>query len=242
MKPYLVLITMLFFGHSIAQKISGAQLLEKAIQYHDPNNAWPHFKGKLFVTMETPKGSDRTSEITINLPSRFFKTIATRDSTTNTYEINKGKCIISERDSMLIAKLTTPPQRSHCETASMYKNYYTYLYGLPMKLKDPGTYIDPVVHTKTLKGKVYLVLKATYDSEVGTDVWYFYFNPSNYAMEVYQFFKGDPKGKGKATGEYILLSGIETVHGIKIPKKRAWYYNKNDHYLGTDLLTKLRPL
>jgi hypothetical protein len=51
-------------------------------------------------------------------------------------------------------------------------------------------------------------------------------------MEVYQFFK-----VAKDSGEYILLSGLETINGIKIPKNRAWYYNKNDGYLGTDMLT-----
>ncbi|MDG1661471.1 MAG: DUF6503 family protein, partial [Winogradskyella sp.] len=30
----------------------------------------------------------------------------------------------------------------------------------------------------------------------------------------------------------------ETVSGIKMPKIRAWYYNKDDKYLGTDTLEK----
>ncbi|MDB2633657.1 DUF6503 family protein, partial [Flavobacteriaceae bacterium] len=38
-------------------------------------------------------------------------------------------------------------------------------------------------------------------------------------------------------GEFILLSGLETVNEIKMPKKRTWYYNKGEKYLGTDILT-----
>ena len=68
------------------------------------------------------------------------------------------------------------------------------------------------------------------------DVWFFYFDPGTYAMEIYQFYKGEPDGAGKDTGEYILLSGMEEVEGIKMPKTRAWYYNKDDKYLGTDIL------
>jgi hypothetical protein len=30
------------------------------------------------------------------------------------------------------------------------KNYYTYLYGLPMKLNDAGTIINPMVERKSL--------------------------------------------------------------------------------------------
>ena len=101
-----------------------------------------------------------------------------------------------------------------------------------MKLKDEGTVIHQKVERKTFKGKEYLVLKATYNQEVGKDIWYFYFNPDSFAMEVYQFFKEE-----KDSGEYILLSGLETINEIKMPKVRAWYYNKDDKYLGTDYLT-----
>jgi hypothetical protein len=38
------------------------------------------------------------------------------------------------------------------------------------------------------------------------------------------------------SGEYILLSGTETINKIKMPKVRAWYYNKGNNYLGTDIL------
>jgi hypothetical protein len=54
------------------------------------------------------------------------------------------------------------------------RNYYT-LYGLPMKLTDPETIIDPVVVKKEFMGKEYLVLK--YEEGIGKDSWYFYFDP-----------------------------------------------------------------
>ena len=114
----------------------------------------------------------------------------------------------------------------------MLKNYYTYLYGLPMKLKDPGTIIHNEVVSKTFKGKDYWVLKATYKKEVGKDTWYFYFNKNTFKMEVYQFFHDELKNDG----EYILLSEEETINGIKMPKIRAWYMNKDNKYLGTDIL------
>ena len=102
-----------------------------------------------------------------------------------------------------------------------------------MKLRDEGTIIHQKVEKKTFKGKDYLVLKVSYDEAVGKDTWYFYFNPNTYAMEVYQFFKDESKNDG----EYILLSGLEDINGIKMPKKRAWYYNNNNGYLGTDYLS-----
>jgi len=57
-------------------------------------------------------------------------------------------------------------------------------------------------------------------------------------MEVYQFFSDESKNDG----EFILLKGEEEVSGIKMPKIRAWHYNKDDKYLGTDVLTKATQL
>lgn len=217
--------------------LTGQALLDKAIEYHDPNNTWSTFNATFKVRMETPNSSDRLSTISIDLPEDVFSLTATRDSLTTKYTLNKGECNIGLNDSTHISEATAKAHNLSCERATMYKNYYTYLYGLPMKLKDPGTHIAETVETKTFKGKDYLVLKATYDKTVGTDIWYFYFDPETYAMEIYQFFKQDEKGNQKDdSGEYILLTEEAIVNDIKMPKIRAWYYNKDDGYLGTDIL------
>lgn len=153
------------------------------------------------------------------------------------FEVNNNDCKVSLNGKTELTEEEIKTHRLDCERANMYKNYYTYLFGLPMKLKDPGTNIHEVVETKTFKGKEYLVLKATYDVNVGSDIWYFYFDPETYAMEIYQFFKTDDSGKQKDdSGEYILLTEETIVNDIKMPKNRAWYYNKDDKYLGTDIL------
>ena len=225
-------LTNICFG----QQLTGSELLEKAISYHDPNGNWKSFNGKLFVTMETPNNANRDSEIHIDLPREYFYVRATRDTITTEYTITKGNCTIALNGSADLSKGTLKENNLSCERANLYKNYYTYLYGLPMKLKDPGTLVNQMVERKSFKGKEYLLLKITYDESVGNDVWYFYFDPNTYAMKVYQFFKGDPYEEGKNTGEYILLTEESTVNGMKIPKVRAWYYNKDDKYLGTDIL------
>ena len=222
-----ILLLLIPFGLK-AQQLNGTQLLEKAINYHDPNGEWDTFKGTLFVEMTTPDRSARMTEIYIDLPGSFFQAVAKQDDIKTTYTVKNGNCAVN----------TEPPQEKNpdCERAVMYRNYYTYLYGLPMKLKDPGTIIDPKVEMVTFKGKEYLRLKASYTEEVGSDVWFFYFDPQTYALQVYQFYKGDPNGKGKETGEYILLEGESLIGGMRIPKDREWFYNKDDKFLGKDAL------
>lgn len=234
---YLVILTLFSFQVLSAQELTGQQLLEKAIQYHDPNNNWATFNGEFNVTMETPNNKSRDSKIIINLPSEKFYIQAKRDTITTEYTLDKTDCNIKLNGLEDISEENRKTHNLSCDRANMYKNYYTYLYGLPMKLKDKGTIINDNVEVKTFKGKEYLVLKITYDQDVGSDVWYFYFDPKTYAMEIYQFFKTDDNGKAKLdSGEYILLSEETTISEIKMPKVRAWYYNKDDTYLGTDVL------
>ncbi len=235
MKKLTTLLVLFIVVSGFSQTITGDELLEKAIQFHDPNGNWNTFKGELFVTMETPNSSLRESKININLPKQYFSVVAKRDTVITEFIVDKNEIRFSlngdENPSEELKKKISLNE----ERANLYKNYYTYLYGLPMKLKDDGTIIHQKVEKRQFKGKEYLVLKATYNQEVGKDTWYFYFNPETFAMEVYQFFKEE-----KDSGEYILLSGLETVNDIKMPKNRAWYYNKDNKYLGTDILSKTK--
>ncbi len=234
-----LIISLLFISLSFTastQNISANQLLEKVIKYHDPNGNWESFNETFTVVMTTPDAPKRTSVISINLPSEYFSVKATKNAVTTTYTLDKVNCKMFYNEKALDSTKAKEKNMS-CDRATLYKNYYTYLYGLPMKLKDTGTNLNEKVEKRTFKGKEYLVLKVTYDQAVGSDVWYFYFNTKTYAMEIYQFFKTDDHGKEKRdTGEYILLSEEALVNGIRMPKIRAWYYNKDDKYLGTDTL------
>ena len=237
MKSFLALALFLWSFSGFSQNPSSQELLDNAINYHDPNGNWEHFNDTFTVVMTMPKSAKRTSTISINLPAEYFSVTATKDTVTTTYALNKDKCTLTYNGKVLDS-LKAKDKNMTCDRATLYKNYYSYLYGLPMKLKDEGTNLGKV-EKKTFKGKTYLVLKVTYDEAVGSDVWYFYFNPKTYAMEIYQFFKTDEHGKEKPdSGEYILLSEETLLNGIKIPKVRAWYYNKADKYLGTDTLVE----
>ncbi|GGG92590.1 hypothetical protein GCM10011416_06880 [Polaribacter pacificus] len=232
MKNLLILAAFFFTISSFSQELTGNQLLEKAIQYHDPNGSWSTFKGTLLVTMETPNSQKRESEIHIDLPDQFFSVKAKSGKNTSEYILKKDRIDIVFNGEKNPSEEISKKYGLSEDRAKMYKNYYTYLYGLPMKLKDKGTIIHQKTIKKTFKGKEYVVLKVTYTKEVGKDTWYFYFDPKTFAMEIYQFFHDETKNDG----EYILLSKEETINGLKLPKNRAWFTNKEEKHLGTDIL------
>ncbi|MEL0455685.1 DUF6503 family protein [Flavobacteriaceae bacterium SZ-1-7] len=235
MKKNLLLIFILYTPLLFSQELTGTQLLKKAIQYHDPNGNWKTFDGQLFITMEIPKKPNRDSRIIINLPKQQFSIKSTVGEKVTQYIIEKDSVSIIFNGNSKPSKEILEENRLSKSRAKLLKNYYTYLYGLPMKLNDPGTIIHEKVESKTFKGKNYWVLKASYKKEVGNDTWHFYFNKDNYAMEMYQFYHDESKNDG----EYILLSGEELVNDIKMPKIRAWYKNGDNTYLGTDILKSL---
>lgn len=230
---YLLLFLILFGSTAFyAQNVTAEELLNKSIAFHNPNNKWENFDGAFKVLMNRPNSSERLSIIKMDLPAQQFSLEVHKDNTTYSYVFDKEECTTSLNGSSEISDEDRKTYRLTCDRGKMMQNYYTYLYGLPMKLKDPGTILDSTVQTKTFKGKEYLVLKVNYEEGVGKDVWYFYFDPSTYALEVYQFYHDQSKNDG----EYILLEGLEEINGIKMPKNRAWYYNKDNKYLATDIL------
>ncbi len=231
---YFILLLALCLGNlSLAQGITAEQLLDKTIAFHDPNGNWKTFDGMFKVLMKSPNSSNRLSTITLDVPKQHFDLLVQKDGDSYGYHLGK-ECGTHLNGSPEISDKDRKKYNLTCERGEMMKNYYTYLYGLPMKLKDPGTILDDKVQKKTFKGKEYLVLKVTYEKGVGSNVWYFYFDPKTYAMEVYQFYHDESKNDG----EYILLEGLEEINGIQMPKTRAWYLHKDDKYLGTDILEK----
>lgn len=222
-----------------AQNPTSEEVLNKSIAYHDPEHKWNSFNSDFKVSMVSPNKSVRDSYISINLPQELFTLQYNKDSIQIAYKLFKENCNIEINNKTVTDKTIFETYKISCDRGNTMKNYYTYLYGLPMKLKDEGTLIKPNVTQKTLNNKTYYVIEVHYQKAVGSDIWFFYFDKTTYAMEVYQFFKSDASGQLiKDSGEYILLEDIEIINGIKMPKRRAWYYNKNNGYLGTDILSK----
>ncbi|MDG1571313.1 DUF6503 family protein [Robiginitalea sp. M366] len=233
LRPCLVPCLLLLLAPALyGQTPSASEVLGRSMAYHDPHGVWGSYKGEFAVVAQYPERSERVSRIYMDQPASAFEIHMERDGVEKTLALTAGECRLTYQGKSEFSEEVAEKERLTCDRARMWRDYYTYLYGLPMKLKDPGTHLDPEVQHKTFKGKAYLALKVTYDAEVGKDTWYFYLDPETYAMEVYQFFHDESKNDG----EYILLEGEVTLGGMRLPAKRSWYTNQENRFLGTDLL------
>ncbi len=75
-------------------QISGEELLNKSISYHDPNNSWNNFNGVMNITMTRPDKSQRNSEVEIDILRSFFRSKVIQDENTIEQIVENDLCKI----------------------------------------------------------------------------------------------------------------------------------------------------
>ena len=219
--------------------VTSEDLLNKSIAYHDPNNKWETFQGEIKYSLTYADSSKREGDILFDFPNSRFEMNDTKDSIRTYSELDKDQCHATLNGSEEFTQEQAEQYRLTCDAIKRMRNYYAYTFGLPMKLKDPGTNLYEKIDTIAFKGQDYLRLKVTYDQNVGEDTWYFYLNPENYKLEVAQFFHDETKNDG----EYILMSDEEVdCNSIKFTKQKDWFTNKDDAFLGADIILVINPI
>ena len=232
------LLTVLILpGLAIAQQ-SGEELIAASIKYHDPENNWPKTEA-IFSFSDTRPGKEaRPARLYLNNSASTLCIMRVQDGAEVTRHIENDICSYDVDGNFQPSTEEIDQYKLNEERSLMLRNYYLYLWGMPMKLTDPGTRIDSKIYNKQFNGKQTKAAKVTYDAEVGSDIWYFYFDPETNEMIGYQFYHNEDKGDG----EYILLSEIMEVNNMRIPKNRAWYTNPDSTLLGTDHLVNTATL
>ena len=231
-KTFTLFFCFLFSVAIFSQNLTGKQLLEKSIQYHDPGGKWSTYKAGLHLTETRPNGPDRKTHVHINNKTSFFELIQHREENELVHVFENEKCIHLLNKSADISEEDREKHKLNCDQTKILRNYYLYLWGLPMKLTDSGTIVHDEIKKADFQGQESLAIKVTYEEHIGKDIWYFYFHPTTYAMIGYRFYHDESKNDG----EYITLEGEEMIEGVRLPKTRKWYYNKDDKFLGADSL------
>ncbi|MEL6988498.1 MAG: DUF6503 family protein [Bacteroidota bacterium] len=232
----IIITSILLLIFPFKKEMSGEDLLNRSIAFHDPKGKWECSKIKLSLKQTTPNKEPRLTECKLDNKRNYFWQQDSRGDKTTTRSFTKGTCQHWLNGNKDFSEEAKKENRLDCKWTQFWHNYQSYLYGLPMKLKDPGTIVHNKVEAVEFYGQNVLKLKVTYEPEVGKDTWYFYFDPTNFALVSYQFFHDESKNDG----EYILLDGLTKGKGMQLPKSRKWYYNKDGKFLGEDVLTSLK--
>ncbi len=214
------------------------EVLERSMAYHDPDNGWSSGSYRLVIAGTRPiAGPTMTTVVIDNTAGRFHME---RQRFGNLVEttVTGEECWTRLNGASEITEQQERRFRLSCEQMRETRNYHTFLYGLPMKLRDGGTLVDPEAQGAQFNGAEVWQVRVTYDPEIGTDTWYFYFDPASYAMVGYRFYHDESANDG----EYIVLDREVTGGGVRLPKVRAWYRNSDDELVGTDTIRRIEKL
>ena len=193
-------------------------VLIRAITYHDPDGGWPTLHATFHFDESRPDGRATQSTMELDNARSFMRVdMGGKES----FEISGVACVILSGDK--------DEQRG-----LMIRNYFLYLWGLPMKLLDPGTEFDPIVGSSEINGFACDVLRVIYEK----DTWYFHLDRESGRMRQYEFYKDTTQ----AAGEIITLEGEIVIGTLRIPQKRNWYKIPGNEYLGTDILSRIEQL
>jgi len=212
-------------------------LLAAAIAHHDPQGVWRSGAWRVELEESRPDGPSRTTRIEIDNRRGRFSFESRRDGALLEGSLGPDGCALRLDGAADFPEALAEKHRHTCEQLGSRRNYYVYLYGLPMKLRDPGTRLDPEVEETRFQGRPVRALRVSYEPGVGGDTWYFYFD-AGARLVGYRFFHDEAKGDG----EYIVLEGESDGGGLRLPRSRTWYTNAEDRLLGTDAIVALTPL
>jgi hypothetical protein len=220
-----------------AQEMAAEDVISRSIAFHDPDGLWSSGSFRLNLVQTLPIMGTRTTDLVIdNGAGKFWMKMERFGRVTET-TVTGDECWTTFNGSTEFTEQEAERFQLSCERMLRWRDYYTYLYGLPMKLRDEGTIIDPEAVRTEFEGDDVWQVRVTYDPEVGTDTWYFYFDPSDYALVGYRFYHDESANDG----EYIILDRLEEGD-MRLPKVRSWFRNNDDELLGTDKLMEMERI
>ncbi|MBC6993229.1 DUF6503 family protein [Neolewinella lacunae] len=213
------------------ESISPDSLLARSIRYHDPEKQWTAKAHLLQLAESRTDGTVRHTRLSLYPATADFDLYQVRGKDKVQLRFLNGTYSFSHQGRTDISDSTRASLHLDEARTLLLRDYYTYLWGLPMKLEDPGTLLQPTVHRVWYDGREMLEMEVHYTPETGKDIWFFLFDPVTYALAGYRFYHAKD---GPGTGEYILLEGEATVNQMKLPARRHWYSTADRLYLGTD--------
>jgi len=213
---------MSFLALTILSSVTANGLLDCSIAYHDPQGKWARGAFEITELAIRPDGTSHRNVLRFdNARSRFELETSIDGRAVGLVVQNEavvlrlnGKATLSP-DEVKRYRLTPPQVLSR-------RNRDLYLWGVPMKLKDPGTRLAPEVKATRFEGRSAYQLRVTYDADVGSDTWYFFLDRDTCALVGHRFHHDESAGDG----EYAVLTEEISSRGVRLPRVRQWYSNR----------------
>ncbi len=221
-KSLVVLCFICLSANVSAQEITAQEIVQKSIELHDPESNWSQLNADININSLIFKEDnvDTSKQVLkMDLHHGLFEMHYDRDGQTINLHKDLNTCYGNVDNPEAVDDAWLKKNKVNCERAKMFDSYYRYLLGMPMKLKDQGTIIDPEVKEEDYNGIKYYVIKVTYEKEVGSYTWLFYFNHYTFQLELSKFSRD---GKFNS-GETIEYGNYQDHQGMKLTGQLIWF-------------------
>ncbi len=225
------------FGQSFEPPETAQELVAKSIEWHDPQGAWASFAYTLNLLETRLGGMERQVSVTLDLPGdRFVHHM--RDNEIHVRQrLEKGACAFEIGGARTLSPELAKRHDAYCEELKRLRDYYAFLFGQPMKLRDKGVIIGEGVEEVKLKNRRAWRIKVAYAPEVGAETWYFYFSLFAHRLIGLQFFR-----ETEDDGETIIFDRVIEVGDMRLPSGLHWYASGAQERLGVDRVTGFEPI
>lgn len=213
-------------------------LLARSLAYHDPAGLFMQRAHQFTLREQRPGSPDRQTTITFDGPGTTLALSQQRNGHDIEARVSQENCQASLDGDAAIPDSLVTRYRLSCEGLSWVRDYYAFLFALPMKITAAGTILASEATDTTFQGQPVYALRVTFDAATGSDTWLLYLDKSTYALTGYRFFHNEAANDG----EYIVLKGEASAAGIRIPRERQWFNNADDRFLGTDIIERYEVL
>lgn len=222
---------------ALVSALAAQELLNRSIAYHDPDGRWARGAFEITDQSTPPGGGGRRTVLRLDNARGRFEMEQSIDGHTLKIVVENEALREVRLDGR--AELSAEEIERHRLTPEQVlttRNFWLYVWGLPMKLKDPGTRLDPEAKETVFQGKPVYELRVTYDEKVGRDTWYFYLDRETCALVGHRFYRDESIGDG----EYAVLSEEVSGQGVRLPRVRNWYRNQGDEFFITHTVLSIR--
>jgi len=214
-----------------------SELLRCSIAYHDPDGRWQQGAFRITDVSSRPDGTVGRRTILLfdnargrfDMESRFDGHVVTATTIGNIVKEFRldGRSDLQQEE---VQRYQLAPTQILTR-----RNFFLYLLGLPMKLRDPGTRLDPVAKETVFQGASVYELRVTYEEGVGNDTWYFYLDPKTCALVGHGFYHD-----GEARdGEYAVLNDEIAGQGMRLPRVRKGHKNQDGEWFITHTIESI---
>lgn len=219
----------------LLSSLSAKELLGCSIAYHDPHGAWERGAFEITELVRLPDGTERRSVLRLDNARSRYELVSSVDGRALLLVVENDKAVARLDGKTNLSPDDLERYRLKPSQVLSRRNRDLYLWGLPMKLRDPGTRLDPRVEETQFAGRAVYKLRVTYDNSVGSDTWYFYLDRETCALVGHRYYHDESAGDG----EYAVLSEEISGQRLRLPRVRQWYTNKSDEAVITHTILSM---